>query len=87
MIKTAIIGVTGFGAVHYQDLLNQCEAGNMTPVAATIINAGEVPQKVETLTKMGCKIFTDFREMFAECRGDIELTMIPTGITWHAPMT
>lgn len=86
-IRTAIIGVTGFGNAHYRDLMREVEAGRMEPVAATIINQDEVPEKCEALRSHGCEIFDDYREMLDRCKGRIELCMIPTGIHLHAPMT
>ncbi len=85
MIRTCIIGVSGFGKVHYRDLLREVEAGRLQPVGATIINQDEEPEKVETLKALGARIFTDYRRMLAEC--DADLCMIPTGTPMHRVMT
>ncbi|MBN2712475.1 MAG: Gfo/Idh/MocA family oxidoreductase [Planctomycetes bacterium] len=87
MINCCVIGVTGFGDVHYKDLLRESEAGNVKVVAATIINQDEVPEKCEKLREMGCEIFTDYKEMLAKYSGKADLCCIPTGIYLHAPMT
>jgi hypothetical protein len=39
--RTCLIGISGFGAVHYNDLLREVGVGRMQAVAATVINQGE----------------------------------------------
>jgi len=85
--RVALIGVSGFGDVHYRDVLRESEAGHFLPVAATIIDAGQVPQKVARLEELGCAIYDDYRAMLRAHEGAIDLCCIPTGIHWHAPMT
>lgn len=85
-MKTAIVGVSGFGNVHYQDLLNYRERGEVEIVAAAVINQDEEAEKCETLKNMGCAIFADYREMLDRFKGEIDLCFIPTGIGMHAPM-
>ena len=34
MFNAALIGVSGFGDVHYRDLMRETEAGRLRPVAA-----------------------------------------------------
>ncbi len=87
MISTAIIGVSGFGNVHYMDLLDQVADGKMRPAAACIINQAEEAEKCKRLRALGCRIYTDYRTMFAELGETLDLVMIPTGIALHAPMT
>ncbi len=86
-IRTALIGVSGFGNTHYNDLLKETEAGRYQPVAATIINQDEEREKCEALQSFGCELFTDHREMLEKHGAHLDLTMIPTGIPLHAPMT
>jgi predicted dehydrogenase len=87
MIRAAIIGVSGFGATHYQDLINEVELGTMQPVAATIINQQEEEAKCAHLRELGCELFEDYRAMLAAWQGRLDVCMIPTGIPLHAPMT
>ena len=85
--RAAIIGVSGFGAVHYTDLMNEVEAGNCKIVAATVINQDEEIEKCATLKAMGTKIYTDYQQMLDENSGEIDLCCVPTGIAMHAPMS
>lgn len=87
LIRTCLIGVSGFGAVHYNDLLREVGAGRMQTVAATVINQGEEAGKCARLRELGCRLFDDYREMLAWCRGRADLCLIPTGTPLHAPMT
>jgi predicted dehydrogenase len=86
-IRTCLIGVSGFGDVHYNDLLREVGAGRMDAVAATVINQDEEAAKCARLRELGCRLFTDYREMLGWCRSRADLCLIPTGIPLHAPMT
>ncbi|MCC5847329.1 MAG: Gfo/Idh/MocA family oxidoreductase [Verrucomicrobia bacterium] len=86
-MNTGIIGVSGFGARHYDDLLREVERGNATASAACIINPEEVPEKVAKLQSLGCRIYGDVKSFFAEEKGRLDLVMIPTGIATHRPFT
>lgn len=86
-IRTALIGVSGYGNQHYEMLLRQAAAGAMLPVAAAVINQADEQAKCAKLRSLGCEIFEDYRAMLAKHRGSLDLCMIPTGIPLHAPMT
>ncbi len=87
MIYVCIIGVSGYGNVHYNLLLDFVREGKACAAAAAIINQDEEAEKCETLRSMGCEIFSDYREMFDVFSGKADLCMIPTGIPLHRPMT
>ncbi len=86
-VKVGLIGVSGFGNVHYNDLMREVDAGTMQPLAATIINQDEEREKCETLVALGAELFTDYEAMFAQFGGQMDLCFIPTGIHLHRPMT
>jgi predicted dehydrogenase len=87
MIRTAIIGVSGFGDVHYRDLIRYQERGELEITAAAIINQDEEAEKCAKLRSVGCEIFSDYKAMLEKFRGAIDICFIPTGISLHAPMT
>jgi len=87
MINAGIIGVTGFGAVHYNDLCREYKNGNVKICAAVIINPEAVPEKIEFLKSVGCEIFSDYELMLQKYAGKLDLCCIPTGIAMHRPMT
>lgn len=87
MINCCIIGVSGFGQVHYNDLIREVERGRAEAVAAAIINQDEEAEKCETLRQLGCTIYDDYKAMLAVHGQEADLCMIPTGIHLHRPMT
>lgn len=87
MIKAAVVGVTGFGGTHYNDLIREYEAGRVQPVAAVVINPEDAAAKVARLKEIGCDILPDFDSLIAKYAGKLDLCCIPTGIAWHKPMS
>lgn len=87
MTSVCIIGVSGFGRVHYEMLLDQHAAGNVELVGATIINQDEEAEKCAHLRALGCRIFDDYETMLQALAGTVELCLIPTGTPWHRTMT
>jgi predicted dehydrogenase len=87
MIKTAIIGVSGFGDVHYRDLILYQQKGLLEISAATIINQEEEAEKCAILRSIGCKIYKDYKLMLNDFKNKIDICFIPTGIPLHKPMT
>ena len=86
-IRVALIGVSGFGEVHYRDILEQIECGTMRLSAATVINQADESEKCSKLRSLGCEVFTDYREMLAQFGDRLDIVFVPTGIAQHAPMT
>ncbi|MFC1454400.1 Gfo/Idh/MocA family protein [Verrucomicrobiota bacterium] len=86
MITAGLIGVSGFGNTHYRDLVREHEAGRIKPLAATVINQAEEPEKCAKLRELGVEIFDDYKAMLAKYAGKLDLVCIPTGIALHAPM-
>lgn len=87
MIRICIIGVSGFGAYHYLDIVREYGNGRCEPVAATIINPQQEQDKCEWLRQAGCAIYSDYRSMLADWSNRADLCMIPTGIPLHRSMT
>ena len=87
MTTACIIGVSGFGATHYHDLMAEVEAGRTRVLGATVINQDEEAAKCAHLESLGCALFTDHRRMLARFRNRFDLCLVPTGIPLHAPMS
>lgn len=86
-LRVALIGISGYGRVYLELARELRGRGEITIVAATVINAQEESANVAELTARGTKIFSDYREMLRQCAGQLDLCLIPTGINWHARMT
>lgn len=87
MINAAVIGVSGFGAVHCSDLFREHEAGRVNFAAAVIHQNQVSPENLERLKALNVEIFTDYPSMLAKYAGKLDLCCIPTGIALHRPMT
>ncbi len=86
MINVALIGVSGFGGVHYRDLMRYHQEGKVKFIGVTIINQDEECEKCAELRGIGCRIFDDYKLMLNELKGQIDLCFIPTGIGLHREM-
>ncbi len=86
-IKACIIGVSGYGEVHYNLMVASQAEGKVEIVGAAIINQDEEAEKCAILKELGCRIFNDDRTMLGELRGVADFCMIPTGTPLHRPMT
>ncbi len=87
MINAAIIGVSGFGRTHYEDIVREYHQKRVNIAGATIINQEEEKDKCDFLKSIGCRLFTDYNQMLEVLRGKIDICFIPTGIALHAPMS
>jgi len=87
MISACIIGISGFGKTHYEDLMREVDARRCRLVGATVINQDEEREKCSELRRIGCPLFTDYRAMLDACTGRAEICFIPTGIHQHRDMT
>jgi len=87
MKSACIIGISGYGDVHYNDLMSLAEAGKLRALGATVINQREESEKCARLRSRGCELFTDYRAMLDRFNGRIDLCFVPTGIHWHAEMS
>ena len=86
-IKVGLIGVSGYGRAHLNNLLNLVKKGVAEITAAVVINPEQVPDALQILGDMGTKIYPSTDAMFAELAGELDLVCIPTGIAFHEPMT
>ena len=59
MINAAVIGVSGFGAVHLSDLIREHEAGRLNFAAAVIHQNQVSPENLERIKALNVEIFTE----------------------------
>ncbi len=83
MIRTAIIGITGYGKEHLRLLERGCRLGRMSAQAAVVVNPEEAAEGVALLRRLGCRVYHSVDRMWAEENGNIELCLIPTPIATH----
>jgi len=87
MTDACIIGISGYGRVHYELLMKEQAAGTVAIAGATVINQHEEARKCARLRELGCRIFDDYRVMLKDLSGTAQLCMIPTGTPLHRTMT
>jgi predicted dehydrogenase len=87
MIRTAIVGVSGYGRWHLMMAIDQTLLGRVKLVGATIINPESEVFVCQRLRQLGVPIFATYDEMIRQLDGQLDLCLLPTGIQYHAPMT
>ena len=87
MIRACIIGISGYGRIHYDLLTAAQAAGDVDIVGAAIINQDEEQERCAHLRGIGSQIFDDYQVMLDELAGEADLCCIPTGTPLHRPMT
>ena len=83
MLRTAIIGISGYGTEHLRLLLRGCQEKKLSAQAAVVINPEEVPRNLALLREMGCRIYSSVEALWAEENANLDLCMIPTPISTH----
>jgi predicted dehydrogenase len=88
--RIALVGVSGFAAVHFAEIVNLSGQGRVRPVAAAIINQDEEPGACTWLRESGCRLYDNFEAMLcaeAQRSDRPDAVLIPTGLHLHAQMT
>jgi predicted dehydrogenase len=83
MLRTAIIGITGYGSEHLRLLLHGYEKGLLQPVAAVVINPWDAAAGMACLKDLGCRIYPSVEQMWDAESGGVDLCMIPSAIGTH----
>lgn len=83
----AIIGVSGFGKHHLEQLRLLAVAGIADIAAAVVINPDETVEQLELLRGFNTRIYASTEEFFRQEAGKIDVVCIPTGISSHEVLT
>lgn len=84
-IRVGLVGVSGYGRVHFTHLKALAEQGHLEFAAAAVINPEQVPEELSELRRLGAKVYPTADEMFAA--GGLDLVCLPIGIGFHEQMT
>ena len=68
-IRIALIGVSGYGKVHFNYLKQLAEQDAAEFAAAVVINPDQVPDELAILRSLGAKIYPSADAMYAELSG------------------
>ena len=85
----ALVGVGGYGKVHYDYLKALADAGKIDFSAAVVRPASIEKRRrtVDELFAMGARIFPDEDALLGAMGGRLNLVCLPVGIEAHRPMT
>lgn len=85
-IRTALVGLGGYGRTHLALLLEAARAGRARAVAAVSINPAADHEAIAALREVGAEIFPSFDPLLAERATELDLLLLPTPIPLHRPM-
>lgn len=84
--RVALIGVTGYGWMHFDEIRKRVERGHGTFAGATVINPGDAPEQMDWFRQHEVPVFGDYTAMLDGLDGALDLCCIPTAISMHRPM-
>ena len=88
MKRIALVGVTGYGGVHFGNLRALAEEGLCEFVAAAVINP-EHPDAAAPLSWLRCQgatVYPTAEALFTAEAGRLDLVTLPVGIAAHEPL-
>jgi predicted dehydrogenase len=86
--RIGIIGMGGFAGWHHNTVA-KLEERNLAKLICTCdpnAAAFATEQQNWQFTKRGVSVFSDYRQMLAACRQDLDLLVVPTPINLHSEM-
>ena len=86
--RIALVGVTGYGRVHFGHLRDLAEVAECNFAAAAVVNP-ESPEAAEPLAWLrlhGAAIYPTADALFAAEAGSLDLVCLPVGIAAHEPL-
>ncbi len=86
MKKVALIGVTGFGAHIYRQLLRLHYEGRIEFAGAVVRTPAKCPDQLQEMKRLGFRIYGSPAELYADRSIRYDLLSIPTGIDSHETM-
>ena len=86
-IKVGLVGVSGYGAVHFRNWRALREKGEIELAAAAVINPEQVPQELAVLQQLGTTVYPTAEAMFESMKGKLDLISLPVGIAFHERLT
>ena len=87
MKRIGLIGVTGYGARHLELIKNLADAGAVELAAAVVINPEQADTALDELKRRNVRVFASTSEMYGTMKGQLDLVVIPAGISAHCPLT
>lgn len=86
-VRTAIIGINGFGSVHLEQIMRLAMAGKACLCAIVARHPERIQDKLELLKEHHVTIYDSIEKFFKAEAGGIDLLCVPTGIASHEELT
>ena len=88
MKRVALVGVTGYGGVHFRHLKALAEAGECDLGAAAVVNPEhpDAAAPLAWLRERGAAVYPTAEALFRAEKGRIGLACLPVGIAAHEPL-
>lgn len=87
MIRTALIGASGYAGLYLQNLIRLQNDGVLVLEAVVVKDAATHQQEIAQLNSIGIRVLDTTAQLFAEFKGKLDLCCIPTSIGSHAMLT
>lgn len=85
--RIALIGVSGYAEVYIEWILKAQNERIIEITAATILPSERDLPSAQAIMSLAPTVYESYEAMFAAEEGQLDISFIPTGIQWHAPMT
>jgi predicted dehydrogenase len=85
-IRFAVVGATGYSAVHLEQVAALAARGRGRLVACAMIDKASHPDRVAELEADGVRVFDSYAAMLAACSGQADVIALPVPIHLHSPM-
>jgi predicted dehydrogenase len=86
-ISIGLIGVTGYGQVHLEQILSLQQMGRVRLSAVTVNGPGDLQSIPEEVSNSGIPLYTNYKDMLHAHGGRLDLCCIPTPIHLHSVMS
>lgn len=87
MPNVAVIGISGFGKIYFDNFVRLAREKRCRFAAAVVRTPAKVPAELSVLQELGCKVFPTEEAMYQALPGELDLVGIPTAIASHREMT
>ena len=88
MKRVALVGVTGYGGVHFRHLKALAEAGECDLGAAAVVNPEhpDAAAPLAWLRERGAAVYPAAEALFRAEKNRLDLVCLPVGIAAHEPL-
>ncbi len=86
-IRAALVGVGGYGQIHFEALKALAETGEIELAAVADSNPENLRNSADDLKALGSSVYSGLDELLASHTEPLDWVCLPVGIPYHAPLT